>query len=210
MQEGPRTGPVGGVYVYTLSLKINSAMLDGSWFSTSFAASVTVVLTAVGIYLVLVLFTRLAGLRTFSKMSTVDFAVTVAVGSVLASTILTKDPPLAQSVVALAALFMMQYGASLLRMNSDAMIDVLDNRPVLVMAGPEILHENLKNVRMTENDLYAKLRQANVTRRDQIRAVVMETTGDVSVLHADPDGQPLEDELLYGVENADQLRREAG
>lgn len=210
MQEGPRTGPVGGVYVYTLSLKINSAMLDGSWFSTSFAASVTVVLTAVGIYLVLVLFTRLAGLRTFSKMSTVDFAVTVAVGSVLASTILTKDPPLAQSVVALAALFMMQYGASLLRMNSDAMIDVLDNRPVLVMAGPEILHENLKNVRMTENDLYAKLRQANVTRRDQIRAVVMETTGDVSVLHADPDGQPLEDELLYGVENADRLRREAG
>ena len=210
MQEGPRTGPVGGVYVYTLSLKINSAMLDGSWFSTSFAASVTVVLTAVGIYLVLVLFTRLAGLRTFSKMSTVDFAVTVAVGSVLASTILTKDPPLAQSVVALAALFMMQYGASLLRMNSDAMIDVLDNRPVLVMAGPEILHENLKNVRMTENDLYAKLRQANVTRRDQIRAVVMETTGDVSVLHADPDGQPLEDELLYGVENADRLRKEAG
>ena len=185
-------------------------MLDGSWFSTSFAASVTVVLTAVGIYLVLVLFTRLAGLRTFSKMSTVDFAVTVAVGSVLASTILTKDPPLAQSVVALAALFMMQYGASLLRMNSDAMTDVLDNRPVLVMAGPEILHENLKNVRMTENDLYAKLRQANVTRRDQIRAVVMETTGDVSVLHADPDGQPLEGELLYGVENADRLRREAG
>lgn len=210
MQEGPWTGPVGGAYVYTLSLKINSAMLDGSWFSTSFAASVTVVLTAVGIYLVLVLFTRLAGLRTFSKMSTVDFAVTVAVGSVLASTTLTKDPPLAQSVVALAALFMMQYGASLLRMNSDAMIDVLDNRPVLVMAGPEILHENLKNVRMTENDLYAKLRQANVTRRDQIRAVVMETTGDVSVLHADPDGQPLEDELLYGVENADRLRREAG
>lgn len=210
MQEGPRTGPVGGAYVYTLSLKINSAMLDGSWFSTSFAASVTVVLTAVGIYLVLVLFTRLAGLRTFSKMSTVDFAVTVAVGSVLASTILTKDPPLAQSVVALAALFMMQYGASLLRMNSDAMTDVLDNRPVLVMAGPEILHENLKNVRMTENDLYAKLRQANVTRRDQIRAVVMETTGDVSVLHADPDGQPLEGELLYGVENADRLRREAG
>jgi uncharacterized membrane protein YcaP (DUF421 family) len=198
------------VYVYTLSLKINSAMLDGSWFSTSFAASVTVVLTAVGIYLVLVLFTRLAGLRTFSKMSTVDFAVTVAIGSVLASTTLTKDPPLAQSVVALAALFMMQYGASLLRMNSDAMTDVLDNRPVLVMAGPEILHENLKNVRMTENDLYAKLRQANVTRRDQIRAVVMETTGDVSVLHADPDGQPLEDELLYGVENADRLRREAG
>ena len=210
MQEGPWTGPVGGVYVYTLSLKINSAMLDGSWFSTSFAASVTVVLTAVGIYLVLVLFTRLAGLRTFSKMSTVDFAVTVAIGSVLASTTLTKDPPLAQSVVALAALFMMQYGASLLRMNSDAMIDVLDNRPVLVMAGPEILHENLKNVRMTENDLYAKLRQANVTRRDQIRAVVMETTGDVSVLHADPDGQPLEDELLYGVENADRLRKEAG
>ena len=80
----------------------------------------------------------------------------------------------------------------------------------LVMAGPEILHENLKNVRMTENDLYAKLRQANVTRRDQIRAVVMETTGDVSVLHADPDGQPLEDELLYGVENADRLREEAG
>jgi len=63
----------------------------------------------------------------------------------------------------------------------------------------------LRAVRMTEDDLYAKLREANVTRWDQVRAVVMESTGDVSVLHADPEAPPLEAGLLHGVRQADQF-----
>ena len=33
----------------------------------------------------------------------------------------------------------------------------------------------------------------------EVRAVVMETTGDVSVLHGPPDGRPLSDALIEGL-----------
>jgi uncharacterized membrane protein YcaP (DUF421 family) len=87
------------------------------------------------------------------------------------------------------------------------MVEAVDNAPSLVMAGPDILHENMRKVRMTKDDLYAKLREANVTRLEQVRAVVVESTGDVSVLHADPESAPIDTELLRNVQGADQLGR---
>jgi uncharacterized membrane protein YcaP (DUF421 family) len=181
-------------------------MLDWAWITTSVPASVMIVVKAVGVYVALVGFTRAAGLRSFSKMSSYDFAITVAFGSVLASAVLTKTPPLLQSIVGLAALFGIQYVVSTFRTRFGGVARAVDNRPLLVMAGPEILHENLRAARMTEGDLYAKLREANVTRLEQVRAVVVESTGDVSVLHADPGDPPLEADLLYGVRDAARLR----
>lgn len=63
------------------------------------------------------------------------------------------------------------------------------------MAGPDVLYDNLHKAQMTEDDLRAKLREANIIDPAQIRAVVMETTGDVSVLHADPQGPDLDPQL---------------
>lgn len=53
-----------------------------------------IVLSTIGIYVAIIIFTRINGLRTFSKMSSFDFAVTVAIGSVIASTAATKGPSL--------------------------------------------------------------------------------------------------------------------
>lgn len=179
--------------------------MNPDWLTTTGDSVVMVLLSTLGIYLALVVFTRIAGLRSFSKMSSVDFAVTVAVGSLLASTILLEDPPLARSIVALVALFVLQYAFSLIRMRSERMKGIVDNAPVLLMAGREILSENLRKARMTEDDLFSKLREANVCRLEQVRAVIMETTGDVSVLHEDPAGPPLDREILRGVRDAERL-----
>ena len=51
------------------------------------------------------------------------------------------------------------------------------------MDGAEIIHQNLKSARVHEDQLIAKLREANVYNFNQVIAVVLETTGDISVLH---------------------------
>lgn len=180
--------------------------MDWVWGGTT--GLVMAAVTAVWVYAAIILFTRLAGLRSFSKMSSFDFAVTVAFGSLLASAVLSPDPPLLRAVAGLGALYLLQYSVSRVRIRGGRLSSVFDNQPLLLMDGPRILHENLARGRITRSDLLAKLREANVVRRDQVRAVVLETTGDISVLHADPGAPALDAELLDGVRGAG--RRGAG
>jgi uncharacterized membrane protein YcaP (DUF421 family) len=158
------------------------------------------VVSTLAIYGLVILATRLLGLRTFAKMSSFDFAATIATGSILASVSLTSAP-LSLGAVAIFVLFFAQGVVSTLRRGR--LDRYVDNSPVLLMDGQQVLEDNMRRANVTDEDLYAKLREANVTRMEQVRAVVLETTGDVSVLHADPDAPPLDDILLTGV------RREA-
>lgn len=159
-----------------------------------------VLLTTLGIYIALIALTRMAGLRSFSKMSSFDFAVTVAIGSIIASTILAKDPPLLQAMAALAALYGVQMTVASLRGRSTIMSALVNNEPVLLMKGSEILEDNLKKVKVTHADLRAKLREANATQLNQVKAVVMEATGDIAVLHHEDPEHELDEELLKGVQ----------
>lgn len=171
-----------------------------SWLSTSLGAAAMVVVSALGIYASLMILTRIAGLRSFAKLSSFDFAVTVAIGSLVASTLITPDPPLLQAVVGLASLYGIQMLVAFLRQRSGVARSTMDNAPLLLMDGSRVLRDNLRSAGLTVDDLRAKLREANVLRTEEIRAVVMESTGDVSVLHGDPDGPGLEPGLLEGVE----------
>lgn len=63
----------------------------------------------------------------------------------------------------------------------------MDNSPLLLMDGETIIEDNLQKARVTMGDLRSKLREANATRLSQVKAVVFETTGDISVLHKDDD-----------------------
>lgn len=173
--------------------------MDWSWVTTSLGAVVMVAVSAVGIYLSVMILTRWAGLRSFAKISSFDFAMTVAIGSLIASTIITEDPPLLQAAAALVALYALQMGVAVLRRRSGLVRAAVDNTPLLLMDGRRVLWENMDAARLTEADLRAKLREANVLRLEEIRAVVMESTGDVSVLHGPPDGAALEPALLEGV-----------
>ena len=156
-------------------------------------------LSCLCVYLGLVVLVRINGLRTFSKMSSFDFPITVAIGSIVATTVVSKDPAVAQGLLAVIFLVGMQWVTSSLREASDSMEGAIDNCPLLLMDGPDILHGNLKKGRVTVSDLRAKLREANVLNYDQVRAVVLEATGDISVIHsADPDVH-FEPEIMEGI-----------
>ncbi len=177
--------------------------MDWSWITTTWSGALMSVVSAVGIYLAVIAYTRLAGLRSFSKMSSFDFAMTVAIGSLVASTILTRDPPLLRAVVALGALYGLQIGVARLRVAGGLVPRLVDNEPVVLMEGGRMDEAAMRRAEVTRDDLLAKLRSANVLRLEQARYVVLETTGDISVLHAPADDPvEVEDALLEGVRRA--------
>lgn len=156
----------------------------------------TLARSALIIVLVIAL-TRANGLRSFSKMSSYDFAITVAKGSVLASTALAGTAKqFWTGMVAMAALFLVQGLVSRLRQHFRPVEESVDNTPILLMREGRILEENLRRGQITRDDLMGKLRKSNALRLSEVRAVVLEATGDVSVLHG---SGPVDEALLRDV-----------
>lgn len=149
-----------------------------------------------GLALVWVVFVvRVIGLRTFSKMTAFDFVATVATGSLLAGACqATTWPEFAQPTLAILALLGAQFVIARLRQASDQFEDVVQNEPVILMRDGQIFDEALRQTRVARADLIAKLREANVMNFSDVRAVVLETTGDISVLH----GEDLDERILEG------------
>lgn len=179
-------------------MELEAHVMD--WFRLDWTEFGLIGLSTACVYGGIIAYTRIIGLRSFSKMSASDFAMTIAIGSLFAGAIVNPKPTVLASLAALAFLFTAQWLLAWARTHAPITSKVLDNNPVLLMNGSTILEANLAKVNLTHSDLYAKLREANVYRLDQVLAVVFETTGDVSVLHAEHPDATIDPSLLSGVE----------
>lgn len=155
------------------------------WFDISLTQVMGIFLSVILMYIAIIVLIKINGLRSFSKMSGHDFAVTIAIGSILGASVLQKDPSISQAIISIVALFIIQSLFSFWRITRPS--NIVENKPLLLMKDGKILDENLTKSKVTHADLIAKLREANVTQMKQVKAVVLEQTGDVSVLHSDDD-----------------------
>ena len=171
-----------------------------TWLATTWTEAGLVVLSSVAIYAAVIVTVRLNGLRSFSKMSSFDFAVTVATGSLIA-TVAATTTSLANGVVALAAIMGSQRLVAAARRRT-GFERLVDNTPILLMAGDRMIEEHMMQARITPDDIRAHVRAANVLDWSDVRAVVLETTGDVSVMH----GGELDPSILEGVIGAELVR----
>ena len=130
--------------------------------------------------------TRFIGLRSFSKMTAFDFVVTVATGSLLANAaVATSWSGWFQPVLSIFALLGTQACLTYIRRKSESVRNLIENEPLILFHDGTWNEKNLTKTRTTKGDIWAKMREANVLSLDEVRAVVLETTGDVSVLHGD-------------------------
>lgn len=125
--------------------------------------------------------------------------MTVAIGSIIATTLLSKSVSLLEGILGLFTVYCLQLTAAYLR-RYKSFRKPIDNTPLLLMKGATILHENLKKARVTEGDLRSKLREANVVNLSEVRAVIFETTGDIIVLHTTNENTQVDSWLLEDVE----------
>ena len=143
-----------------------------------------------------VLLVRIVGLRSFSKMTAFDFVATVASGSLIAQAgTRTRLDEYLQALAAIAGVFLIQWALAKARQKSALVANVLTNEPVLLMDRGEFLPRAMLETRVSRSDLLEKLRSAGVSDLADVRAVVLETTGDVSVIR----GGAVADELMEGV-----------
>ena len=133
-------------------------------------------------YVALVLILRVSGKRTLSKMNAFDFVVTVALGSTLATVLLSKDVALAEGVVAFALLIYLQYGITWLSVRSAWVRGLVKAEPSLLFFDGRFLSETMRRERVTEEEIRSSVRSQGISEMNDALAVVLETDGSMTVV----------------------------
>ena len=139
-------------------------------------------------YAGLVLLVRVAGKRTLAKMNAFDLIVTVALGSTLATVLLSKDVALAEGLTAFAILIGLQFAITWLSVRTKLVPALVKSDPTLVAFGGHAIHEALEDQRVSEEELLQAVRQKGFASVGSVHAVVLETDGSFSVIGDGPNG----------------------
>lgn len=115
-------------------------------------------------------------------MKEFDFIVTVALGSTLATVLLSKDVALADGVLALAMLILLQYILATLSVRSKKISRLISSEPTLIFYKGIFLWDALKKERVTEAEVRSILRTNGIISISTVEAVVMESNGQFTVV----------------------------
>ena len=147
-----------------------------------------VVLVGTLAYIGCVVLLRLSGNLTLSKMNSFDLVVTVAFGSTLSSILITKDIALAEGLLAIALLILLQFVITWLSVRSSTINALIKTAPTLLLKDGRMLDEAMARVRITKDEIRTAVRQQGSGGLEQIAAVVLETDGSLSVIPRDKMG----------------------
>lgn len=151
-------------------------------FFNSWPSLLRIVIVGVPAYLGLVLFLRIAGKRTLSKMNAFDLVVTVSLGSTLASTLLSRDVALAEGLLAFGLLIGLQYVIAWSAVRSRRFQRLIKAQPRLLAFDGRAYEDALRSERVSEEEFSAALRDSGLPGVESTYAVIMETDGTIAVI----------------------------
>ena len=133
-------------------------------------------------YAGLIAMLRISGKRTLAKLNAFDLVVTVALGSTLATVVLSKSTSLAEGLSAFALLIALQYLVTWTSVRSPTVARLVLSEASLLMRDGEILHHARRRARVTEEDLMAVIRNSSTPDPRDVAAVILESDGSFSVI----------------------------
>ncbi|MCD0445779.1 DUF421 domain-containing protein [Glycomyces sp. A-F 0318] len=171
-------------------------------FFDSWGGLLRVVVLGLCAYVSLLAVLRLSGKRTLAKMSAFDLVVTVALGSTLATILLTSDVALAEGVLGFAVLIGAQFVVAWASVRWRRFRETVDAAPTLLVWRGRFRDQALRSQRVTRPEVLQAARSRGVGDLDRVAAVVLEADGSFSVITSESAGD------LSALEDVPDLPRE--
>lgn len=143
---------------------------------------VRIVLSGILIYFSLILIINLFGKRSIASLSMHDYVVTIAMGSIVGSTIVSKTASLFDGLIGILILMALQFLVTYLSRIDERFFRHLNSKPRVLFIEGQFIEENMKSNRVTREEIYSAIREQGQTTSDQIYAVVIESNGALSVI----------------------------
>lgn len=151
-------------------------------FFESWSGMLRVIVVGIAAYAILVFMLRISGKRTLSKMNAFDLVVTVALGSTLATVLLSTSVPLFEGILALSLLVFLQFAITWLSVRSDRFKNLVKAEPTLLVHEGRYLDAAMRDQRVTRDEIGAALRASGKIEISEVRSVVLETDGSMTVV----------------------------
>lgn len=133
-------------------------------------------------YVLLVALLRVSGKRTLATTNAFDLVVTVALGSTLATVLLSADVAWTEGVLALALLIAAQFVVAWLAVRVRGVRRAVRSSPTLLVREGHLRPDALRRQRVTHTEVLQAVRSQGLGGLDRVSAVVLETDGSFSVI----------------------------
>lgn len=155
--------------------------MDKLFFDTWESLLRTFIITVLS-YISLIALLRISGKRTLTQMNAFDFIITIALGSAFATVTLNKNVVLADGVLVLGLLILLQYIITWLSVRYKKVNKLITNKPALLAYNGELCSDAMKNERITKDEIEEVLRKNGLTDLKKTKAIVLETAGNITLI----------------------------
>nr|CAA9351410.1 MAG: hypothetical protein AVDCRST_MAG46-2613 [uncultured Nocardioidaceae bacterium] len=153
------------------------------WFDRA-SDLIRIVVVGVCAYAALVAILRVSGKRTLSKLNAFDFVVTVALGSSLATILLSTSVSFVDGVVALCLLVGLQAVVALVSTRVPVVERLVKSEPALLVVHGVMREGVMRSQRVSPEEVRQAVRSSGQGGLEQVAAVVLETDGRLSIIPA--------------------------
>ena len=141
------------------------------------------VIKACIVYFVLWAIIRISGRRTLGEMSAFDFILFLIIGGSTQRAITGEDYSLTNALILVSTFVVIEIVLSLLDLRSPALRRVFEGTPTVLVEKGQLMTYRLQRTRVTEdNILEAARRLHGLTRMEQIKFAILESTGKISII----------------------------
>lgn len=163
--------------------------MDLSWLVGQWSDLGKVVAKAGLMYVTALVGLRLSERRTVSQWTVIDFATAVAMGAIIGRTAIAGTQSYLTGAVALGTLIVVHRIASLLRFRP-LLARLTDHRLRVLVNNGMLRQHQLRICGLTDRDLYAQLRQRGIFDLSQVRYVLYEAKGQLTIVPNEPGPVP--------------------
>ena len=156
-------------------------MIGDALFAGWTGVARAVIVAALG-YAGLVLFLRIAGKRALAKLNAFDWAVTVALGSTLATTALSRSVALTEGLAVFATLILGQYVVTWLSLKSATFRNAVRAEPAVLYRDGSFDREAMSRERVTESEIRQAVRASGGQNMSDALIVLLQTEGSLAAV----------------------------
>lgn len=160
-------------------------------------AVIRIVASAILIYLTIIVIIRLLGKRSTSKLNNYDWIITVALGSMTGSVIVSQSVVIVDGIIAISLVLLLQYITTKFAARLSFVRSAVHAPATLLFIEGRFLEQNMKKERILKQEVLSAIRRSGFGSLRTVRAVILESDAELSVLGGDVE---LDSALLEDVE----------